>query len=131
MSKKAEKLTSKQKKFIEVYIGNGVQAAKDSGYKGSDKSLGVIASRLLANVSISEAIKKRENKTLDKVAMDRIARQIFWSEMANDTSKPDMVRLRASELLGKAGGDFIQKIDLKVTKTLEDLLEESYEPTKK
>ena len=45
--------------------------------------------------------------------LDAIQRQEFWSHIICDDSKDTRDRLRASELLGKAQGDFIERTERK------------------
>ena len=45
--------------------------------------------------------------------LDAIQRQEFWSHIICDDSKDTRDRLRASELLGKAQGDFIERTESK------------------
>jgi hypothetical protein len=45
--------------------------------------------------------------------LDAIQRQEFWSHIICDDSKDTRDRLRASELLGKAQGDFIERTENK------------------
>jgi hypothetical protein len=45
--------------------------------------------------------------------LDAIQRQEFWSHIICDYSKDTRDRLRASELLGKAQGDFIERTENK------------------
>ena len=44
--------------------------------------------------------------------MNRIQRQIFWSDIMRNESLPIRDRLRASELLGRSEGDFLERVDL-------------------
>lgn len=57
-----EKLNPKQKKFIEMYLGeahfNGTKAAELAGYSGSKNTLGVTAYDLLRNPKIKEELDK-------------------------------------------------------------------------
>lgn len=71
-------LTPKQKKFIEEYLIdlNATQSCIRAGY--SKKTANPQGARLLANVSISEEIKKRQEKSSEKLFLtkeDALARQ--------------------------------------------------------
>ena len=119
--KKKRGFTPRQKKFIAAYNGNITQAALDAGY--SPKTAYSIGQALLKNLEIRKAIEKREAKKVNKLIMDREERQAFWSEMARGKvprTKADH-RLRASELLGKSEGDFLERREYSADKSLVDL----------
>jgi len=121
MKKKKREFTPRQKKFIAAYNGNGAEAARKAGY--SPKCADRQAEWLLRNPEIRAAIEKRETKTINKLIMDREERQAFWSEMARGEvprTKADH-RLRASELLGKSEGDFLERREYSADKSLVDL----------
>lgn len=102
-------LTPKQLKFIEVYSGNGTEAARLAGYSGDDNVLGVTAHDLLKNPKIVEAIKARQNKAVRPLIASREQRQEFWTETMRDVAAEMRDRLKASELLGKSEADFIDR----------------------
>ena len=102
-------LTAKQLKFIEVYAGNGTDAARLAGYKGTDESLAAIASRLLRLVNVTDAIKSREAKRTSKLIANREERQQFWTKMMRAEEIPEKWRLEASKLLGMSEADFTEK----------------------
>lgn len=56
----ARELTTKQRRFVEAYAGNGVEAARIAGYAGSDNVLRVTASRLLTNANVLAGIQARQ-----------------------------------------------------------------------
>lgn len=106
-------LTQKQRKFVEAYAGNATEAARLAGYTGTPDSLRVMASRLLANVHISEALATRETKAVNKLIASREERQAFWTNaMRGAEESADFAgRLKASELLGKSEADFIDRTE--------------------
>lgn len=58
-----KKLTIKQLAFVRCYIlngGNGVQAAKEAGYKGNDKTLSVVASDNLVKPCIAKCLQMHQ-----------------------------------------------------------------------
>lgn len=118
----SDKLTSKQKKFIAAYNGNGVEAARIAGYKGNDKTLSVVASENLAKPYIAEAIQKRENKQIEKIATPRERLQKFWTEIMEDSAKGLSARLHASELLGKSEAVFVHRVKHSGVVKLESLV---------
>ena len=112
-----KKLTVKQQKFVDAYDGNGVQAARQAGYKGSDNTLAVVAIENLRKPNVVKAIEEREKKPTIKRILSREERQALWTSIAQgeleddpDTAISIKDRLKASELLGKSQADFTEKI---------------------
>lgn len=58
---RGDKLTTKQKLFVEYYLANpnGVEAARKAGYKGSDAQLAVIASQNLRKLNVAVKVEER------------------------------------------------------------------------
>ena len=106
------RLTTKQRRFIEAYTGNAKQAATAAGY--SEKTSYSAGQRLLKNVDIQEAIRSREEQRRSELIADRVKRQIFWTAIMNDESESMTARLKASELLAKSEGDFLERIQAQV-----------------
>lgn len=104
--KSLPKFTEKQKRFIQCYDGNATKAALKAGY--SKKTAYSSGQRLLKDVEISVAIKKRMVKKVDKIIATREDRQKFWTKVMNGRFKV-CDRLRASDLLGKSEADFTMK----------------------
>lgn len=112
-----ECLTSKQKIFVQVFDGNGTKACRDAGYKEHE----VESFRLLRNPKIKRAlalkVTKRDKKVAKKI-LDKDERQQFWTKIIQDESQEIKARLRASELLGKSFGDFLDKVEINVNHTI-------------
>lgn len=72
MTKKNEKLTLKQQKFVAEYLkcGNATEAARRAGYKGSDKTLKSIGTENLSKPFIQGAIKEAKAKVMDVAIVD-------------------------------------------------------------
>lgn len=102
------KLTTKQQRFIQAYTGNATEAAVMAGY--SEKTARSAGQRLLTNVDIQSAIRSREEERRAVLIADRESRQAFWSAIMRDENEPMAVRLKASELLAKSEGDFLEKV---------------------
>jgi phage terminase small subunit len=115
-------LTSKQRKFIEVYAGNGTEAARLAGYSGNDNTLAQAARELLRNPHVAAAIREREAKEMRPHIATRLQRQAFWTQVMQDELADLMARLRASELLGKSEADFKERVEHSGTLTLEQLV---------
>lgn len=106
---KNAKLTPKQRAFVEAYSGNGTAAAIAAGY--SQKSADKIARDLLRNTTIAGEIRDREKQKINPLIASRIQRQEFWTSTMRDAKEDMRNRLKASELLGKSEGDFIENIN--------------------
>lgn len=102
------KLTDKQQRFVEAYDGNATQAAIAAGY--SEKSAEKLGHDLLKIPKVVAAIQKRQNKAVRPLIANREARQKFWTETMLDPEAKMPDRLKASELLGKSEGDFLDRI---------------------
>lgn len=104
-----EGLTPKQITFCEEYSsngGHGSNAAEAAGYGNP----GVASTRNLKKEKIRKALvalnaPKRKNGILTKEERQRI-----WSDIANDTSEKTQDRLKATELLGRSQGDFLDRV---------------------
>lgn len=127
---KAERLTEKQRRFVEAYMGkaagNATEAARLAGYKGNNNTLRVVGSENLAKPAIAMAVGQRQKA--DPLIADRTERQRFWTRVMRGEERvrkflkidgetvevevdPDYSdRLKAAELLGKASGDFVQRV---------------------
>jgi len=119
-------LTAKQRRFVDLYAGNGTEAARQAGYTGSDDALGVTAHDLLRNPKILKAIKEREATEMRPKVVSRQQRQEFWTSIMLNEEADMRDRLRASELLGKSEADFTDKHELG-SKTLEEIIAGSHE----
>jgi phage terminase small subunit len=71
------------------------------------------ASRLAANSKVKARLSELRAAVVAPAILDAIQRQEFWSHIICDDSKDTRDRLRASELLGKAQGDFIERTENK------------------
>lgn len=117
LDKPKRKLTVKQTKFVEAYMGaasgNGVKAAELAGYSAKSKSvLATIAHENLRKPEILEAIRSRTND--DQSVADRQERLAFLSELMRDQTARKSDRLKAVEILSKLAGDMSNTIDVKI-----------------
>ena len=99
-------MTAKQKRFVSEYLVdlNATQAAIRAGY--SKRTACEQASRLLANVKISEEIAKRREKLQNKleITQERVLEELAAVGFANAASyveilKPGIVRIKATQSL--------------------------------
>lgn len=105
-------MTPKQRRFIEAYTGNATEAALQAGY--SSKTAYSQGQRLLKNVEVQEEIRSREEERKNTLIAPREARQAFWTSIMQDPEEKTTDRLRASELLGKSEGDFLERVAAQV-----------------
>lgn len=103
------KLTEKQERFVEAYEGNATQAAILAGY--SQKSAEKIGRDLLRNATVAKRIRERQETAIRPLIANREDRQKFWTETMNNAGVKMPDRLKASELLGKSEGDFLDRVE--------------------
>ena len=102
-------MTERERRFVECYMGeaagNGTKAALLAGY--SPVTARNQASRLLTKGYIQSAIEERSQR--DVLTWSREQRQVFWTQIAADETVPIPYRLKASELLARSQGDFVER----------------------
>ena len=108
-------MTEKQKKFVDNYIqtGNASESCRLAGYKGNN--LDVLGSKNLK--LLKDYIQPRINE-LDNdrtLQIEEIFK--FWTYIILDDNEKMSNRLKASELLAKAKGVFIEKVEVKQVDT--------------
>ena len=117
-------MTDKQRIFIAEYAKdfNATASAIRAGY--SPKTAYSIGQELLKKPEIQEAMQEITNEKI----MNREALQLFWSDVIRDDENGMKDRLKASELLCKSQGGFIEKVqaEIKEHKTLADFMLEEY-----
>lgn len=105
-----DKLTERQRTFCQHYAetGNGSDAARKAGYGSPETE----SCRLLKH----EKIKQYLATLMKPVEHVRIAgaaeRHAFWTSVMLDPKAKMNDRLKASELLGRCQGDFIERLKL-------------------
>ncbi|MEM6532951.1 MAG: terminase small subunit [Myxococcota bacterium] len=108
---KTKTLTEKQRRFVEAYLGeacgNATEAARQAGFAGSRTTLQQVGHENLRKPHIRDAIDERTES--DAFVLTREGRQRFWSQVMNDPNVEMRHRLRASELLGRSQGDFVDR----------------------
>lgn len=106
-------LTQRQKKFCDEYMlcGNATQAAIKAGY--SDKYAGQNADKILKNTNVKEYLSYFQ-KQVDQTAIKSVEEvQRWWSSIIDDTEEGTKDRLKASELLVKSKGGFMDNVQVK------------------
>ncbi len=110
-------LNERQRKFCELYAasGNASQAAIRAGYSAA--SAATNSDKLLKNTNVQQyLLQLSEQATSNRIAT-ATERQEFWTAImrgeVQDGDNPAKLtdRIKASELLGKAHGDFIERVE--------------------
>ena len=106
-------LTKKQKDFVTAFVAcsNGTQAAVEAGYPPGPSSRN-IAFENLKKPAIIKAIKELSDPIDNARIATATERREFWTAAMQDTSLAMRDRLKASELLGKSHGDFIERREI-------------------
>ncbi len=107
-------MTDRQKVFIDAYLDtfNATRAAIIAGY--SKKTAYSQGQRLLKKAEIKNEINGKINEKKIATIADRQTRQKFWSSIMLNEKIDLKHRLRASELLAKSEGDFIERQSVEV-----------------
>jgi len=100
-------LNARQRRFVEAYTGDAKAAAIAAGY--SPRSAAHRGYDALQVPEVAAEIKAREQKRRNLLIMDREQRQMWWTSVIRDEAQPMKVRLKASELLARSDGDFIER----------------------
>ena len=103
-------LTLKQEKFVSRYIelGNGAQAAREAGYKHDNAKQQ--ATENLAKPYLKKAIDTKRNQLMQD-SDQKIAQYLSQLEAESNDSDQSSSRIRALELLLKAHGAFIERVE--------------------
>ena len=115
--KKGDKLTPKQQKWIDEYIkcDNYTTASRNAGYKGSNNTLRGIGYQ--NSIKFKNLLDERREEISKRIDNNGIAELedifLFWTKIFNSKYEDTKDRLKASELLAKAKGGFIQKVEVK------------------
>ena len=93
-----DKLTTKQRLFVEAYLANpnATEAARRAGYAGNDATLRAVASENLSKPNIAALISERVETAV--ITANEILSDV--KDIAK-TSERDADRLKAYEMLGK------------------------------
>ena len=142
-------ITPKRRTFVNAFTGDShdelISAMKVSGFRGNDLYLKAQALKFLNDPVMVKAIQERDNyrEFNNNTVATLHERKTFWSDimrnqdnnavreydknnMPKKANIPLGSRIKASELLGKAETDFVEKIDISGTITITDIVKESY-----
>lgn len=113
MSNQEQNLTPKQRLFCEFYVGcgNASESARLAGY--SEKSARAVGAENLTKPDIKKYIESLTQAGSNARIATAIERQEFWTSiMRGQLFEVDDKQIKASEILGKAQGDFINKVEM-------------------
>lgn len=102
-------LTERQRRFCEAFAANGgnaYQAARSAGYKHPQQA----GAENMEKPGIRNALESLRLATTNEAIMTREERQKWWTNIIRDETRDIRDRLRASELLGKSQGDFLDRV---------------------
>ena len=124
-----DKITVKQEKFCNEYVktGNATQSYINAGYKSNENVARVEASKLLAKPNIQARVQELMKELHDDSIADQQeilryltsvlrgkATELYVTQKGETIEKPPSIsdRTKASELLGKRYGMWVDKVDL-------------------
>lgn len=124
-------ITIKQERFVQEYlkVGNASEAYRTA--YNAEKMLPATVNRkaveLLNNGKITAMIDELRTKIENEAIADATVRRIFWTKVMKDEQVAMKDRLRASELLGKADGDFVVRVEQEAKVEYSSCLDDFYE----
>lgn len=121
-------MNQRQRAFCEAYLlsGNAAEAAREAGY--SPRSARSIGQRLLTFDDVQEYLEQRnrEISAANTAQMEEVRQ--FWTATMRDGNMKPSDRLKASELLAKTYGAFLERLevgaDLKTREIMAAMTEE-------
>jgi phage terminase small subunit len=144
-----KKLTKRERLFVNAYDGDGIRSAMIAGYTGTDSYLKQKAASLLKNPIIIEALeyRRKEEEATQTLIANREERQKLWSAIMRNkdpyakrevdkygnTIEPEninvplAVRMKAMEMLARSEGDFVDRVEVNNTLTIESEILKSYQ----
>jgi hypothetical protein len=100
-------ISEKQRLFVQAYmgvaLGNATKAAAEAGYRHP----ATMGSRQLQKVEVQKAIEKRQEKDPKIATAEGIRR--FWVNMMTDPEASRGIKLKASDLLAKSKGMYLER----------------------
>ncbi len=110
-------LTPKQEKFCQQYILNGGNAsnAYRSAYDAGRMKPATIwrkANELLNNGKVTARVEQLRDEINAQAIADIAERQKFWTDIMRSPAEDTKDRLKASELLARSQGDFIERREI-------------------
>lgn len=114
-------LSAQQERFaLNIAKGmNQTDAYRAAGYKSRGSSAEVNASKTIRIAKVADRIRGLAAETKDESIADARERQQFWTATLRDSELEMKDRLKASELLGKAHADFIERSEINIKGPIE------------
>jgi len=105
-------MNDRQRAFCQYYAADpdGTAAAIKAGY--SKRTAAAIASENLRKPELLDFIKELQAEAEAARVADLVEVKRFWTETMRDEEQRVEFRLKASELLAKSSGEFVQRVDL-------------------
>lgn len=120
MTKKGEKLTPKQQRFVTEYLkcGNATEAVKKAGYKfKTDKAAGVQGVRLLGNASVARAIEKGQERRNDRLELEEDFELKKAIQLLDMCMRPEKVYRMDGKPKKDIDGNYVMQFDSKGANT--------------
>lgn len=112
------KLTPKQKAFADYYIqtGNATESYKKA-YESckKDETARANASRMLTNANVVAYIEEKQKELESSRMADITEVREFWTEAMRNPDNAMKDRLKASEMIARTSGAFLDKVEMKTT----------------
>ena len=109
------KLTPKQQAFADYYIqtGNATEAAIKAGY--SKKTAKETGYENLTKPHLQEYIEEKQKELESNRLADITEVREFWTEAMRNPDNSMKDRLKASEMIARTSGAFLDKVEMKTT----------------
>ena len=111
------KLTPKQQSFADYYLqtGNATEAAIKAGY--SEKTARITGCENLTKPNIVTYIEEKQKEIDAQRTADIVEVRVFWTETMRNPANRMKDRLKASELIARTSGAFLEKDEVNGTVT--------------
>jgi phage terminase small subunit len=120
------KLSPKKEAFAQAFVRLNEKSAayRESHYtsKMQPKTVHEKACRMFADSKVRARIDELLAEVHDETVADARERREFWTSIMRDEKADVRDRLKASELSGKADGDFVERREVTKKLTLEQLV---------
>lgn len=116
-------MNQRRRAFCEAYLasGNAAQAAREAGY--SERTARSIGQRLLTFDDVREYLEQRNEEISKANTADIEEIREFWTATMRDTGEKTVYRLKASELLAKTYGAFLERLDVGTAPSMWEAME--------
>lgn len=108
-------LTERERLFVDAYMGeaqgNGTEAARQTGYRGTAKVLAVQATRLLSKANVQAALAARRDVLSRQSIADATERREILTTIARSAQSDATARIRAIDVANKMDGAYIEKVE--------------------